>query len=158
FTASKPDRIRFAVQALDKGSKTISNLYVGVIPAENTGGAGATFQQAGHLTRVFRTANLGTSWTFVIDTPGSVEPVTAPAFLDLFPGGQGDLQLGFAVDPKNPDVLYLAGDTQINNGDKSPVHNQEFSGRIFQLNAQINWTAAITGNAARGDQIVSDGA
>src|SRR5262249_46605083 len=36
FPASKPDRIRFAVQALDKGSKTITNLYVGVIPAENT--------------------------------------------------------------------------------------------------------------------------
>ncbi len=106
------------------------------------------------------------SWQSPLDTPGTLEttnnnnplaPVTA-----FFPlqKSQANLHFSLAVDPTSVNKIFMGGSIQ-------PVINQaafppnpatassnnvsDFVGRLFRVDASQNFSAAITGNQARGD-------
>ncbi|HAM72036.1 MAG TPA: hypothetical protein DCM86_10370, partial [Verrucomicrobiales bacterium] len=160
FQAASPARMQFAVQTLDGATRT-TRLYLGVVPSVDVG-----TQQANHLSRVFRSDDLGATWRFVIDSPGSVDTdlgTGTQEFFDVNPGGQGELQGGMVPDPKTG-ALYISGDRQSSLDADSSVHSSNWIGRIFRImgdgsvNYLTNINAAAVADQARGDQLVSDNA
>jgi Ca2+-binding RTX toxin-like protein/outer membrane protein OmpA-like peptidoglycan-associated protein len=118
------------------------------VALNNAWGAGATvrfFQGSQHrLSGLFRSDNLGANWALLAQ-PGTTE--ATGGFHAIHRGAQGDTHFSLVVDPVNPDVLYIGGDTQPATGAASSIGATEFAGRLFRFDGAGNW-AAITDNGA----------
>jgi hypothetical protein len=118
------------------------------VALNNAWGAGATvrfFQGSQHrLSGLFRSDNLGANWALLAQ-PGTTE--ATGGFHGIHTGAQGDTHFSLVVDPVNPDVLYIGGDTQPDTGAASSIGATEFAGRLFRFDGAGNW-AAITDNGA----------
>ncbi|MDA1013146.1 MAG: DUF4347 domain-containing protein, partial [Planctomycetota bacterium] len=155
FQAATAERIFLSAQTTGTGATASSTVYAAVITPKPGGNT---------LSRVFRTTvsptATGDSWTFVVDTPGSVDVLDGQSkFTDLFPGGQGNLHFSFLVDPQDPNSVYFGGDAQYATGDAGEVHSSDYVARLFKLDATTPATKAdIDAGKSRGEQLVSDGA
>jgi hypothetical protein len=80
----------------------------------------------GHLQGVFRSDNNGVTWTAL----GVPEP-------EILPGGQGDIHGAILADPTDPNVVFIAGDSQRGQFPTTPNANgcTDFSANIFRGDA-----------------------
>lgn len=99
-------------------------------------------QSGVRLTHVFRSINGGELWT----------PITPLPNPEIFPGGQGNIHGAIVADPINPNVLFIAGDTQI-----GPFPNVNgatgFFANIFRGDVTLlpgNPWQNVIGNGAQG--------
>src|SRR5262249_48628612 len=98
----------------------------------------AVISQNGHLTGVFRSAVQGENWTAMgVPTP------------EIFPGGQGDIHGAIVADRADPNVVFIAGDTQV-----GPFPNANgcntFSGNVFRgvfSDSGSDWQNAVCDGA-----------
>jgi len=99
----------------------------------------AVVSSTGRLSAIFRSGNLGTSWTN-LGVPTTVE---GTATQGIHPGGQGAIHLSLAADPLNDQIVYIGGDRQplLNEGGSggtsfpNSLGAQDFSGRLFRGDA-----------------------
>jgi Ca2+-binding RTX toxin-like protein len=107
-----------------------------------------------HVTTLQATFDAGNTWSN-LQRPTTNEVGFNPA-PDLNPGNQADLHFSLAVDPINPNIIYLGGDRQPSADpgiDKAGLNN--FVGRIFREKVDpatktVTSTDQIVGNAAGG--------
>ncbi|MBI1839836.1 MAG: OmpA family protein [Verrucomicrobia bacterium] len=126
--------------ALHPGSGT---LYAAVIgPVDGNG----LFQLAGSakgLIAVFKSKDYGRSWA-PMPVPTSVDNGTR---YGLNTRGNGNLHFSIAVDPTDPNVVYLGGDTQGTLTNNS-AGLRDWLGRVFRWNPTTNvWTQLVGTNA-----------
>jgi hypothetical protein len=113
--------------------------------------------RAGRLGDVYRSPDgLGT-WTSLdipITTEGGVQ-------FGIHPGGQGGTHLSLTADPTNANICYIGGDRQPGVDEGNPalprwpnsVGAQDFSGRLFRINASLaagSQVSPITNNGTAG--------
>ncbi len=99
---------------------------------------------SGQLSGVFWSSNLGVMWT-AMDLPltPDTNSVSSGAKQGINPGGQASANLTIAADPTNPNLVYIAGDRQPDDGaGSSPfppnsVGAINYSARIFRGNTSI---------------------
>ncbi|MEI7881453.1 MAG: autotransporter domain-containing protein, partial [bacterium] len=99
------------------------------VGAEATKGAGGVLvaqiqqcqspcDQTKNLLTLLRTADQGKTWADL------GKPVTPPpGFTGLFPGGQTKLHGAVLVDPKNSNIIYVAGDTQFSTNEMKTANS-----------------------------------
>jgi Bacterial Ig domain len=84
------------------------------------------------------------TWT-AMDLPQTPEP--NGVVVGLHPGGQGSIHLSIAVDPNDPNTVYVAGDRQDLPPPPMPRLNfigaRDFSGRLFRGNTGVTPTGAV---------------
>ena len=109
---------------------------------------------SGQLSGVFWSSNLGVMWT-AMDLPQTADTdidsfsVLQPAPQGINPGGQASSDLTIAADPSNPNLVYIAGDSQPDDGAGSApfpansVGATNYSARIFRGNTSIAPTGAV---------------
>lgn len=93
----------------------------------------------GVLGGVFRSPDGGTTWT-AMDLPSTVETGSgSPVTEGIHPGGQGSIHFGLVADPSDPNLVYICGDRQPDNGGPSGFPNSiganTYSGRSFRGDA-----------------------
>ena len=134
----KSTRIKLAIHE-DSGT-----LYAGVIGPVNDHGLFDLTGAAGEngLIGLFKSSNFGNSWAR-IPVPTSTD---GGEVYGLHPQGQGNYQFSITVDPTNPNMIYVGGDTQgslVSRGGNAVGLNQ-WAGRIFRYSG-TNWEQ-IVGN------------
>ena len=107
---------------------------------------------SGQLSGVFWSSNLGVMWT-AMDLPQTPDTDSAfkgqPAPQGINPGRQASSNLTIATDPSNPNLVYIAGDRQPDDGaggapfPANSVGATNYSARIFRGNTSIAPTGAV---------------
>ena len=100
----------------------------------------AVVASTGRLSGVFRSADLGSTWT-AMGVPTTVED--GGVLIGAHPGSQGGTHLAIAADPSNANLVYVSGDRQPffseGNGGSNFFPNsigaQDYSGRSFRGDA-----------------------
>ena len=116
----------------------------------------AQVQQGTNRLDILRSSNQGSSWT----TLGGIsqgQPST-PDFTGIFPGGQSNPHGAIMVDPKNSNIVYVAGDTQFTtNNLETPnsIGATEYSCPIFRgvydpVTGVTTWTYITNNNTLSG--------
>ena len=85
------------------------------------------------LQGVFASADSGDNWT-LLGFPQTFEGEQA---IGIHPGGQGRLHLSVAIDPSNPNLVFVGGDRQPVGGNGSfpnSIGARGFTGRLFRGN------------------------
>ena len=106
-----------------------------------------------HVTTLKGTFDAGTTWSDLKRPSTDEMGFKVPP--DLNPGGQADTHFSLAVDPINPNVIYLGGDTQPSADASNTAGLNNFVGRIFRekvdpATKKVTETVQIVGNAASG--------
>jgi hypothetical protein len=136
------------IAGIDNPEEAKEVLYVGFIGTnpDDANGTG--------LTNIFKSFNEGSNWTAVA-LPQSNDTISGvPTSTGLHPSSQGDLHFSIGVDPINPDIIYVGGDTQKEIGAGNEVGLTSWAGRVFRLDSggwiQIEGTNA-NGTASHAD-------
>ncbi|MEE4329229.1 MAG: hypothetical protein V2J10_00060, partial [Wenzhouxiangella sp.] len=102
----------------------------------------------GRLAALFHSLDAGDSWTRM-DLPTTIEDGFS---IGVHPGGQGSIHLSTAIDPNDPNIVYVGGDRQpffseLSGGSQffpNSINAFDFSGRLFRGNASAasgsQWT------------------
>ena len=93
------------------------------------------------LTAVFWTSDQGANWS-AMDLPQTNEGGTAEG---IHVGGQGNKHLSITADPTNPNLVYIGGDRQPQNGGSFPntIGANSFTGRLFRGNRGVAANGAV---------------
>lgn len=109
------------------------------IAASQTGSLYVGIVTNGELGGVFRSADGGTTWTGM-DLPTTQETGSgSPVSVGIHPGRQGYIHFALAADPTDPNLVYIAGDRQPDDGGTNFFPNSiganDYSGRLFRGDA-----------------------
>jgi hypothetical protein len=121
------------------GRQTV--MYVGIVSVVEN----AAQQRRQRLTGVYRTNDLGATWTR-LDLPSALQDNPDPRDVEssdtgltspgIHPGGQGGIHFSIGVDPQNPNLVYVGGDRQ-----PAPINGtnatgaRAWTGHLFQGDA-----------------------
>lgn len=101
------------------------------IAVGNSGQIYAAIVVSNVLAGLYRSGNGGSTWT-ALDLPATTENGNV---YGIHPGQQGDLHLSVAADPSNANLVYIGGDRQPLDSSPNSIGANEFSGRLFRVNA-----------------------